>query len=134
MAAPLDAPIHDRVEPDRQEQDVLDRAEEQVPEPGERAAEPAGLDGVAHHAQADQQQQPAPGDARIARERPDQADGRQVGDRLGQKDRQGELAADLVPARVAVQEPAEAAARVDVLDRRDGSGGSSSRPCGPACR
>ena len=54
---------------------------------GERAAQPAGLDGVADHAQADQEQQPSPGDSRIARECPDQAHRRQVGRRLGQERR-----------------------------------------------
>ena len=58
MAAPLDARVHDRVEPDRQQQNVLDRAEEQVSRAWGTTAQPAGLDGVAHHAQADQDRSP----------------------------------------------------------------------------
>ena len=40
VAAPPHAAVEDRVEPDRQQQDVLDRAVEQVPQLGERAAQP----------------------------------------------------------------------------------------------
>ena len=83
---------------------------------GNEPAEPPRLDGVADHPQADQDEQAAPGDPRLAREGPDQADRRQVGHRLDQEGRQGQPPADLVPARVAVQEPAEAPRLVHVLD------------------
>ena len=104
----MHAAVENRVEPDREEQDILGRAVEQVPEAWERPAEPAGLDGVADDPQADENKQPAPGETGIAREGPDQADGRQIGDRLDHERGQGELAADLVPARVPVEEPLEA--------------------------
>ena len=49
MAPPGDAPIHDRVEPDRQQEDVFHRAIKQVAKLGKSAAQAARLDSVAEH-------------------------------------------------------------------------------------
>ena len=77
---------------------------------GNDAAQPSGLDRVSDHAQADQEEESAPGDARLAREGPDQPDGRQVRHRLGEERGQRHPTADLVPSGMAVEEPPEAPA------------------------
>src|SRR5512135_68876 len=116
MPAPEDPLIDQRIEPDRQEEQVLHRAEQQVPGLRERPAEPARLEGIAEDAQSHQHEQAAPGDPRRARQGPDRADDRQVGKRLAQEGRQREPAPDLIPPRMPVQEPAEAPRLVHVRD------------------
>ena len=74
VAAPHHATVQDRVDPDGKEQDVLGGAIQQVFELGIGAAQPAGLDGVAHDTKADQHDQPAPCEFRVTRKGPDQPD------------------------------------------------------------
>ena len=115
--APPHHPLIDQgVEPDRQQEEVLDRAQEQVLHLRPGAAQPVGVQRVAGHAEADQAQEPQEAHDRVAREDPGGPEGRQVHQRFEQEDRQRQPAPDLEPAGVAVQEPAEAPGLVDVLD------------------
>src|SRR5262245_52292513 len=59
VAAPVDAAVHDGVEPHRQKQYVLDGAKQEVAQLGKRAAQPAGLDGVAQDPDPGQDEEPA---------------------------------------------------------------------------
>src|SRR5438105_195702 len=65
VPSPVDAGVQEGVDPDGEQEQVLDRAQRQVAEPGVRAAEEAGLEGVAGDPQAGEQQQAAPGDPRV---------------------------------------------------------------------
>ena len=116
MPAPMNPGAEDGIKPDRKQQEILDRAEEQVADLGDRPSEPEGRNSVPQNSKTDEHEKPAPSDPRVTRQGPDKADGGEVREWLGEKRGERHLSADLIPARVAVKKPSEAARLVNVVD------------------
>ena len=61
VASPVDLAVDEGVDPDGEEEEVLDGAEQEVSEVGDGASEPVGLECVAEDAEADEDEESAPG-------------------------------------------------------------------------
>ena len=116
VAAPLNGAMNDRIQPNGQQQHILGGAEEEVPKLRKAASEPSRLHRVSKHSQADEEGEAPPGEAGIAGECPDDSNGGEIRERLEEKNGERHPKPDLVPARMTVQEPSNAALTVHILD------------------